>query len=176
MSEHLLTRTSERTNLPIATLPIMNKKLYVIFSAPLQQSAMRSKNMEPEAFTANFIPRIFGIKQGTLDAMLGRDGIHESMSGPMQRVFQTTLSGDALHDLTLSTMDCVADTLNAIGDSGLEVQNLYMWLREVMSYATSVGLFGRENNPYGKEPTVIDAQWYLLAYGTPHRLVEPRPG
>lgn len=134
-------------------------KLYVIFSAPLQQSAMRAKNMDAQSFTVNFIPRLFGIKQTTLDRMLGRDGVHESMSGPMARLFTATLSGDSLNELTLSTLNSVADTLNAIGDDGLDIPNIYIWLRQVMSLATAAGLFGHEHNPYGKDPAVIDAQW-----------------
>lgn len=137
----------------------MNKKLYVIFSVPLQQSAMCSKTMDAQSFAVQYIPHLFGVKQATLDRMLGRDGVHESMSGAMQRVFQTTLSGDPLSGLTLSTLASVADTLNAVGGSGLEIPNMYMWIREVMSLATSAGLFGHEHNPYGKDSAVTDAQW-----------------
>lgn len=151
--------SSEETNLAIATLPILNMKLYVIFSAPLQQSAMRSKNMDAQSFTVNFIPRLFGITQATLDRMLGRDGVHESMSSPMARVFTATLSGDSLNELTLSTLNSVADTLNAVGDDGLNIPNIYMWLRQVMSLATAEGLFGHKHNPYGEDLGVIDAQW-----------------
>lgn len=158
----MLTGSSEQTNVPIATLPILNKKLYVIFSPTLQQSAMRAKNMDAQSFTVNFIPRLFGIKQETLDKLLGKDGVHESMAIPMGRVFTSTLSGDSLNDLTLSTMESVSNTLNAVGDGGLEIQNLYLWLRQVMSQATAAGLFGHKYNPYGKGESVIDAQWYLL--------------
>jgi len=116
--------------------------------------------MDAQSFTVAFIPRLFGVKQQTLDRLLGRDGMHESIMSPMERVFQTTLSGDSLNRITLSGLSFVADTLNSIPRSGISVPNLYMWLRDIMSVATSTALFGRESNPYGKDSAVVDAQWY----------------
>ena len=122
---------------------------------------MRAKTMNPQSFTVNFIPPVFGIKKKTLDAMLGRDGVHESLAVPMHQVFHTALSGDSLSRLSLSTLNYAAESLNAVSKEGVEATNLYVWLRDVMTRAATDGLFGREHNPYTTDPAILEAQWWV---------------
>lgn len=151
--------------LPIATLPIVNKKLYVIFSAPIQQNAMRAKTMDAQSLTVEFIPRLFGVRKKTLDMLLGRDGIHEDMTPSMLKVFQTTLAPGCqpLNKMTSNALVQVAKALNEIDAEGIRIPNLFMWLRSMMSYAVSTGLFGHQHNPYGHGLEIIDAQWLVKA-------------
>lgn len=122
---------------------------------------MRAKNMDAQSFTVEFIPRLFGVTRATLDRLLGRDGVKPSIAGDMERVFQTTLSGRSLEQLTLGALACFGETLNdiAVGEE-VRIPNLYMWLRQAMSRATSQALWGKANNPYGGgDEEVINAQW-----------------
>ena len=121
---------------------------------------MRAKNMDAQSFTVEFIPRLFGVTRATLDRLLGRDGVKPSIAADMERVFQTTLSGRSLEQLTLGALTCFGETLNNV-PAGEEVRipNLYMWLRQAMSRATSQALWGKVNNPYGGDEEVINAQW-----------------
>ncbi|KAB5530278.1 cytochrome P450 [Coniochaeta sp. 2T2.1] len=150
----------ERHKVPIATLPFPGKaNIYVIFSAHMQQIAMRSSSMVANERTVELIPRLFGVKKKTLLAWLGRDGIHEDMTPSMVKLFGSTLTGDSLNDMTLKSLDEISDILNGIGETGLHIDNLFMWLRYHVSHAVSVAMFGKRHNPYGNSTEVIDGQW-----------------
>jgi hypothetical protein len=148
-----------RNKVPIATLPMPQNNMYVIFSAHMQQIAMRSNSMAANARTVELIPRLFGVKMKTLLGWLGRDGIHEDMTPSMMKIFGTTLSGDPLNDMTSTTLVEVGSILNGIGEDGLHVDNLYLWLRYHISHAVSVALFGTKHNPYHNSKEIVDAQW-----------------
>ncbi|KAK3485410.1 cytochrome P450 [Neurospora hispaniola] len=148
-----------RHHLPIATLPIGNQKLYVIFDAPLQQAALKAKDMDAQSFMVDFVPRIFGVKQGTVDKLLGKDGVHPNIMGDMEQVFKSALSGDNLQKLASTTLGTMADTLNDVDSKkGTKIPNMFLWLQSLLSRSTSKALWGEKHNPF-KDHQVIDAQW-----------------
>ncbi|KAM7201090.1 Cytochrome P450 [Rhypophila sp. PSN 637] len=148
-----------RTKLPIATLPIANKKLYVIFEPAYQQAALKSNQMDAQSFMVDFVPRIFGVKKGTVDKLLGKDGVHPNIMSDMEGVFNTSLSGNNLQQLLLTTLKEVANTLNAIDkEDGLKVPNLFIFFQNLLTRSTSTALWGKDTNPYNDQE-VIDAQW-----------------
>ncbi|KAK3496202.1 cytochrome P450 [Neurospora crassa] len=148
-----------RYHLPIAALPIGNQKLYVIFDAPLQQAALKAKNMDAQSFMVDFVPRIFGVKQGTVDKLLGKDGVHPNIMGDMEQVFKSALSGDNLQKLASTTLATMADTLNDVDfKQGTTIPNMFLWLQSLLSRSTSKALWGEKHNPF-KDHQVIDAQW-----------------
>lgn len=150
-----------RYHLPIATLPIGNQKLYVIFDAPLQQAALKAKDMDAQSFMVDFVPRIFGVKQGTVDKLLGKDGVHPNIMGDMEQVFKSALSGDNLQKLASTTLATMADTLNDVDSKkGTKIHNMFLWLQSLLSRSTSKALWGEKYNPF-KDHQVIDAQWYV---------------
>jgi hypothetical protein len=156
---HYFNMVYEDNKVPIVTLPMPRNNMYVIFSAHMQQVAMRSNSMEANAATVNLIPRLFGVKMKTLKSWLGKDGVHEDMTPNMMKIFGTTLSGDSLNEMTSTTLVEVGKILNGIGKGGLKIDNLYMWLRYHISHAVSVALFGTQHNPYYNSPEIVDAQW-----------------
>ncbi|KAJ4415811.1 hypothetical protein N0V85_002547 [Neurospora sp. IMI 360204] len=148
-----------RNHLPIATLPIGNQKLYVIFDAPLQQAALKAKDMDAQSFMVDFVPRIFGVKQGTVDKLLGKDGVHPNIMGDMEQVFKAALSGDNLQKLASTTLATMADTLSHVdAKQGTKIPNMFLWLQSLLSRSTSKALWGEKHNPF-KDDQVIDAQW-----------------
>jgi len=115
--------------------------------------------MDAQSFMVDFVPRIFGIKQGTMNKLLGKDGTHPNIMTRMEGVFRLSLSGPPLRDITTVTLGEVAKTLNNIDQaSGLEVPNLFLWFRNLLTKATSRALWGEEHNPYNNQD-IIDAQW-----------------
>lgn len=158
---HYFNMVYEGNKVPIATLPMPENNMYVIFSAPMQQIAMRSNSMAANARTVELIPRLFGVKMKTLLGWLGRDGIHEDMTPSMMKVFGTTLSGDSLNNMTTKALAEMGLILNNIGEEGLHIENLYLWLRYHISHAVSVALFGTKHNPYYNSREIVDAQWYV---------------
>lgn len=156
---HYFSMVYNENKVPVATLPMVENNMYVIFSAHMQQIAMRSNSMAANAKTVELIPRLFGVKKATLLSWLGRDGVHEDMTPSMMKIFGTTLSGDSLNDMTYTALVEVGAVLNGIKGDGLHIENLYLWLRYHISHAVSVALFGTEHNPYYHSQEIIDAQW-----------------
>lgn len=156
---HYFNMVYEGNKVPIVTLPMPGNNMYVIFSAHMQQIAMRSNSMDANSATVDLIPRLFGVKMKTLKSWLGKDGVHEDMTPSMMKIFGTTLSGDSLNEMTSTTLVEVTKILNGIGESGLKIDNLYKWLRYHISHAVSVALFGTKHNPYYQSEEMIDAQW-----------------
>ena len=72
------------------------------------------------------------------------------------RLIYSQLAGAPLLDLNISVVDFVYDRLNAI-DERLETEDLFLWLRELLTCATTTALLG-EDNPYN-DPDVVDAYW-----------------
>jgi len=155
-----LTVLFDKTGAPIATIPIGHRKLYVIFDATLQQAALKAKDMDAQSFMVDFVPRVFGVKQGTVDRLLGRDGVHPNIMADMEQVFKAALSGDNMNRLATTTLAGISDTLNSIDPKeGLEVPNLFIWLQNLLTSCTARALWGAGHNPY-KDEKIIDAQWY----------------
>lgn len=77
----------------------------------------------------------------------------------MMKLFSESLTGEPLNDLTSRTLAEVSLILNGIGQDGLRIDNLYLWLRYHISLAVSVALFGKKHNPYSKSREIIDSQW-----------------
>lgn len=115
--------------------------------------------MDAQSFMVDFVPRIFGVKQGTVNKLLGKDGTHPNIMARMENVFRLSLSSGALRDLSAVILDDVAKTFNNIDqESGLEVPNLFVWFRNLLTKATAHGLWGDKHNPY-RNQEIIDAQW-----------------
>lgn len=160
----------EQVGKPIVSLPLGPRwfglgKSYVIFNPSLQKLAMTHKNMDPRDTSAAYIPPLYGIKKSTLLMLMGRDGVHESLTLPMHEVFRDTLQGEHLNTMTFKTLDHVAGALKSIGsgDEALHVPSLYYWLRGMMTQAISAGLYGTENNPFlpagGKGYEMVETFW-----------------
>lgn len=115
--------------------------------------------MDAQSFMVDFVPRIFGIKQGTMTKLLGKDGIHPNIMTRMEAVFRNSLSGPSLREMTTATLGEVAKTLNGIDRTcGVEVPNLFVWFRNLITQATSRALWGEKHNPY-RSQEIIDALW-----------------
>jgi hypothetical protein len=79
---------------PVATLPSPTGKVYVVFTPELQQSIAASKNFEHS--TGNFTSRLFGVEQRVVDALMGEDGVHESINKKIINGTRAELQGEGL--------------------------------------------------------------------------------
>lgn len=71
----------------------------------------------------------------------------------------TSLSGQDLGELNLSTVNGIADVLNRIDDTFV-VDGLYIWLRSTLTMATKNSLFG-SHNPMKGLTDQIGLYWYV---------------
>ncbi|KAF6798912.1 prostacyclin synthase, partial [Colletotrichum musicola] len=89
-------RFAKNTKLPICTIPLLNKKMYLINTAPLAQSAMRNKTLE-------FGARIEEIGQAMgVDPAITKRLVRENAVEEISRITVAALSGDNLYNLNIA--------------------------------------------------------------------------
>ncbi|KAM0272283.1 hypothetical protein ACHAQH_008730 [Verticillium albo-atrum] len=147
-------------NLPVATLPMLNGKMYVIWDTTLVQGLFRKKGFSIEKFAAQFAGNVGNLDTPTRELFhktpIVRDGID---------VFSKyLLKGEGLRKVNMAAIHTIEDRLHEdFGNSDttgdwLEVPNLYRWLRNTMTVASSRALWG-PRNPLAGDPTLLDDFW-----------------
>lgn len=142
--------------MPIASLPMLNGKIYAVFDANLIQSVYRNKHLSFEPFVVEFAQRELGYddeadklirEKHVVGAMF--DAIHEGMGAHY------------VHSMNVNALRYVGDELAKInGSEELNIPNLYLWTRDLMTLATCEALYGPEN-PLKANSDLIEDLWYV---------------
>jgi hypothetical protein len=144
--------------MPVATLPMIDGKLYMITDPTMAQAAFRHKNLSFDPFTLEFAQRMLSVSDETMIPVrfAGDEKtpsfLHEfvkELHGSMVEKHLNKMNGNVLHT--------VAVTINEFGKT-FETNSLYYWLRTMMTLATSDALFG-SHNPLKFDPSLVDALW-----------------
>ncbi|KAL9564974.1 hypothetical protein ACKAV7_010888 [Fusarium commune] len=130
----------KRKPMVIATLPMLNGKIYAIWSPSLVQSALRNKNLTFDVFGIEFAENVFGLNKETMSIIRGTGSIEESLVSKMM------------------ALEYIGSCINSIGREGLNVPNVYRWLRELMTHATAEAIYG-VGNLFKKDLALVDVLW-----------------
>ncbi|KAF4922163.1 5-beta-cholestane-3-alpha,7-alpha-diol 12-alpha-hydroxylase [Colletotrichum viniferum] len=160
--------------LPIATLPILNGKLYAIWDPALVQSAYRNKDLSFEPFAVKFAQKDLGLSNDVAKLLRETDLVPDFFG-----FIHPALNGAHLHRMNANALKYVSVELDRIGggvsdESGVDVPNLFAWVRRVMTLATTEGLYGAEN-PVTKDLTLIDDLWWTFESGVPMFILDILP-
>jgi hypothetical protein len=144
--------------MPIATLPMINAKLYMITSPALVQSAFRSKNLSFDPFMVEFAQSMLGVSDATMVPIkFAGDEKQPGFLDVFVREIHGAMVGEHLHKMNTDALREVASALNGL-EKTFEPSSLYLWLREMMTIATCNALLG-SHNPMIKDPSLIDSLW-----------------
>ncbi|KAL5117167.1 hypothetical protein ACEQ8H_004992 [Pleosporales sp. CAS-2024a] len=155
---------------PCITIPILNGKMYGVYDPHLIQQVLRAKSASFEILHEEFAQKVFGLSQAVFDKIL-LPGLIPEFTDAIHRSFQT----EALHEMNLRWLEefsLKVDPLSAnkakvdpynLGKEkclpdGIEVENFYLWCRDVMSLATTRALYG-DNDPFSADKNLLDAIW-----------------
>ncbi|KAH7312697.1 cytochrome P450 [Stachybotrys elegans] len=145
-------RLYKKSSLPIFTLPILNGKLYVMNSPALVQAAMRTPEISFDPFFAEFTNGMLGLNSRQAAVINNKKCMEELL-----QIIHTTLMGPPLHKVNVNALGYLAGELNKVPrDRSLQVANSFLWLRNHLTTATGVGLYGK-NNPLADK--AIDLLW-----------------
>ncbi|UQC81080.1 prostacyclin synthase [Colletotrichum lupini] len=145
-------KLAKRTKLPICTIPVLGKKMYVINSAPLVQSAMRNKTLEFGARIEE-IGRAMGINPDVTHRLVKENAVEE-----ISRVTISALSGENLLKLNLSALDYIGSRFNEVKPGSPEkIDDVFYWARGLIGVATTRALYG-EHSPFNNLE-LVDAIW-----------------
>jgi hypothetical protein len=145
---------SKEKKAPIATLPMLNGKVYAIWSPALMQAALKSKELSFTPFVQQFAGRVLGVPKKDQHGILE----NEQFFVDFFQAIHVAMMPKHLHQMNAFALSYMADRLNAIESTATHIENLYLWLREVVTQATTEALYGRRNPLRGRQD-LVDAAW-----------------
>ncbi|KAG4420303.1 hypothetical protein IFR04_006590 [Cadophora malorum] len=142
--------------LPIATLPMINGKLYIITQPALIQSAYRNKNLSFDPFMIDFAQRMLDLSEEVMVAVRGPNFIPDIVKG-----IHSSMLGEHLYKMNADALNNVAVTINSLSDT-FKPDSLYLWIRETLTMATCNTLLG-SHNPLKDDLSLVDDLWEFEA-------------
>lgn len=135
----------------------------MIVSPSLSHIALRSKSLSLEPLSVRIGERLLGLSQHATQTLgLASNGHWVGSAGIGERRvdFSKNLApGGDLTSVTQSTGEVLSSIVNEFSNDWVE-KDLYNWLRDVVTYATTLALYGSQN-PLAIDRTLIDDVWYV---------------
>ncbi|GKU04415.1 7-alpha-hydroxycholest-4-en-3-one 12-alpha-hydroxylase [Fusarium langsethiae] len=145
----------------IATLPMLNGKLYVINSPDLIQAALRNNDISFTPFILESSKAMWGLS----DNVMASISIEANLKGGMQLI-HSTLGGESLHKLNGNSLSRFMTYLNRVEPGQTkQVAHTYLWLRDMLTDASATALFGSKN------PITVDKMHLVWEYDKQAMLV-----
>ncbi|KAM0431294.1 hypothetical protein ACHAPT_005265 [Fusarium lateritium] len=144
----------DKTRTQIATLPILGGKLYIVFEGAMIQSAYRNKNLAFEPFAVEFAQRELALSDEASKIVRETNLVPDFFS-----VITKSMAGEHTHRMNANALRYVSKELEALGGSEpSKVPNLFLWVRDLMTIATTEALYGPDN-PIKGRPDLLEDLW-----------------
>ncbi|KID89382.1 cytochrome P450 [Metarhizium guizhouense ARSEF 977] len=149
------TNLHNKTGAAIATLPMLGGKTYAIWDPALVQSALRQKTLSFEPFAVDFLQTMLGMKEESYRAFREIPELVVEFFDALH----VTVRGEPLHRMNATALNYISSRLDGMkGSSKVPIDNFYLWLRELMTSATTTALMGCQN-PLLKDPELVNDLW-----------------
>ena len=148
--------------MPIASLPILNGKMYMVFDLALVHAAHRNKNLSFIPYALEFAQRIVGYDD-SFDRIIRVDGFIDEFF----EAIHTAFSNRNNHQMNTNFLRSIASRLVGLCASKGEefiVPNVYLWIRDLMTYVTCDALFGPGHPFTENRPSLKDDLWYVMLF------------
>ncbi|KAI1466125.1 cytochrome P450 [Daldinia caldariorum] len=149
-----------QSGLSIYTLPLLHRKVYVINSPTLVQAAFANRRLSFMPFVVDFVKRMDELSPSAR-------GIYAEIHPQVMQSISTHMTGKQLKRKNSVQLKEFFPYLPEDGVA-LEVDNLWFWLRDILTVGTTSMLFGPKDNPWKKHPSLVKAYWNFEA-GDPSR-------
>lgn len=152
---NVLTFSSRKHNMPICTLPILGGKLYVINSPDLAHSAILSRTLNFEPYVADFIRKMTDVGDAAM-----KKYEDPAFFSQWIKIVYSSLTGEHLLAVNSAAVKVMASSLSEVPPGGINVPDLFVWMRNLMTLASTTSLFGSKN-PWRLDSRLFDAYWYV---------------
>ncbi|KAH8682620.1 cytochrome P450 [Xylariales sp. PMI_506] len=146
-------RLFQKHKKPIYTLPILGGKLYVINSPELAQSAIRSRTLNFEPYVTEFIRNMTKTSAAAMEIYENPDFFSQ-----WHQIVYSSLTGQHLMGINLATLQTLTKSLNEVPRDGLAVPDIFLWMRDLMTLASTNSLLG-DKNPWKYDARLFEAYW-----------------
>ncbi|KAH8893850.1 cytochrome P450 [Thozetella sp. PMI_491] len=152
----------ERSHLPILTISVLGRKVYVIHSPALISQVHRKPDVLSNngPFMETVFARIMGIDPEGMALIKSNAEQRGSLRREMQEMdhFLLNPAEDSMKQAYCNTMSEIAQGLSGIGICGSVKVDLMKWLQRMLLRCTSIAMYG-PNNPFEKKPTLLQDFW-----------------
>lgn len=139
-------------------------RIYTIWDPHLAQASLRSRNLSFEPFVLDFAEKAFG-----LDAIAYKKVMEDPKLVPeFTEAIHASMQPKHVHAMNVKALSYISRTLDAIApgeDGGIEASNMFDWIKDLITSATTEALLG-VHNPFSKDPSLYDDLW--LVQTIPH--------
>ena len=163
---------STETPMAVATLPILNGKLYVVNKPDLINQVFKARTLSFEPYLRRFLVTMTGVSPQGMKIFC-----NEEFSPKWLRIIYSALMGTPLLNLNVEAVEYIFGQFNKI-EGALEVQDFYLYLRNMLTSATTRALMGHDN-PFNNQEMIADYWFGLPLHPLPRTLSlhwHPAPG
>ncbi len=143
--------------MPVASLQMLWGKIYAIWDPQLAQNTLRTSTASFDPLVVEFAQKSFGLSEETFAKIRNNPDLVPSFT----EAIHASMKASYVHEMNVNALNYISQVLDSSqpgGDDGIDIPNLYLWLREIISSATLKTLFGKEN-PFEKDPSLIESLW-----------------
>jgi hypothetical protein len=134
---------------------MLRGKVYVINSPDLAQAAFCSQSLSFAPFVTEFVDRIDELSPSAKAAYSER-GLHSGL----MKIFAATMAGDSAKSMSAVALGEFCRLLPGSDTvTGIDVPDLWIWIRDIMTISTTSILLGTKHNPWIKDPSLIETYW-----------------
>ncbi|KAI0424154.1 cytochrome P450 [Xylaria sp. FL1042] len=141
------------SGLPIYTMPLLNKKVYVINSPLLVNAAFSNRNLSFEPFITDFVKQMDELSHKARSAYT-EGGMHAQL----MQIFSIYLRSQHLRSMNTVQLNHMSTHLPSRGLL-INVESLWIWLRDILTFTKTTALLGARNNPWLKDRSLVEAYW-----------------
>ncbi|EDU45700.1 conserved hypothetical protein [Pyrenophora tritici-repentis Pt-1C-BFP] len=152
----------QSTPYPIFSIPVLFDKAYLVNSPLFAQDIFRKKSVSMIPLVIEFIGRLRELSEPAKKAYA--DGLRSKVI----HLFAARLTGSERKKMAAAALQeltgLLPQTLRSESggpDMGRDavVQDLWLWMRSIMTITTTSSLMGKENNPWSKDVSLVDTYW-----------------
>jgi hypothetical protein len=140
-------------------------KVHIVMSPDVVQTALRNRALSFDPFSMAFAKRIIGAKSEKFltTCYTPKTDKEDCYNNDMHKVYHEPLQpGPDLQQTNTAMLRQVSKFVNEIGPE-YEQKELYSWLQDSFTVATSIALFG-SRNPFPSNPSLTPALWYACPF------------
>jgi hypothetical protein len=134
-------------------------RIYTIWDPHLAQASLRARSLSFEPFVLDFAEKAFG-----LDPVAYKKVMEDPKLVPeFTEAIHASMQPKHVHAMNVKALSYISRTLDTIApgeDGGIEALNMFDWIKDLITTATTEALLGG-HNPFSKDPTLYNDLWLV---------------
>lgn len=144
----------EHPDLPIATLQMLWGKIYAVWDPDLAHAALRSRAPAFEPLMPMYAKSMLGASDETVDKIKRKES---ELLPAFFEALQLSMTSTKVAKMNVFARRVASETFDGIDT--LEGDNLYLWVRDLITQATTRSLYG-DSDPFLADPGQAQHLWY----------------